>query len=243
MYSSAISCGSSPLARGTLVSQPSFRGRHRFIPAGAGNTRTCAPGRPSAAVHPRWRGEHAAAVWFAIWGAGSSPLARGTPHSLPGGFMTRRFIPAGAGNTAKRVMNRSATPVHPRWRGEHAWAGCVLRMAIGSSPLARGTPIQGRPQRRLRRFIPAGAGNTKVRHESLPQQLVHPRWRGEHTASRSRSCSVAGSSPLARGTPLAAEHINRRRRFIPAGAGNTLSLTNCSQRRKSAAKNLPTSPC
>ncbi|HBA6818015.1 TPA: hypothetical protein J1W43_001649 [Escherichia coli] len=71
--------GLSPLARGTrgnlrfTLSQcpvyPRWRGEHignakkvtitwRFIPAGAGNTRSVPPRHAAGPVYPRWRGEH-----------------------------------------------------------------------------------------------------------------------------------------------------------------------------------------
>ena len=71
------------------------------------------------------------------------------------------------------------------------------------------------------RFIPAGAGNTAGGHASRRPLPVHPRWRGEHVASASMPASLDGSSPLARGTRALKQRIERQRRFIPAGAGNT----------------------
>ncbi|KHI39108.1 hypothetical protein PU27_24250, partial [Escherichia coli] len=50
--------GLSPLARGTLNHQPDHQLPHRFIPAGAGNTRWIRVLHSTAAVYPRWRGEH-----------------------------------------------------------------------------------------------------------------------------------------------------------------------------------------
>ncbi|EMX74955.1 hypothetical protein EC2726800_3508 [Escherichia coli 2726800] len=56
---------------------------------------------------------------------------------------------------------------------------------------------------------------------------VYPRWRGEHELCAVSITIVIGLSPLARGTLLSAGRAVVARRFIPAGAGNTLSIHNC----------------
>ena len=71
------------------------------------------------------------------------------------------------------------------------------------------------------RFIPAGAGNTKVAFDMEAMVSVHPRWRGEHGGFPARQCLRQGSSPLARGTLQDDAHLRDAGRFIPAGAGNT----------------------
>jgi len=170
---------SSPLARGTLCSHELDCTHRRFIPAGAGNTPVPLNSRPSASLHPRWRGEHDGAGEEASQAFASSPLARGT---LLEPLMTehaRRFIPAGAGNTGGYDILGAIASLHPRWRGEHQLEVAKAGRAIASSPLARGTR-PGRPIRRVdNRFIPAGAGNTLVHRFAPP---------------------CAASSPLARGT-------------------------------------------
>ncbi len=51
---------------------------------------------------------------------------------------------------------------------------------------------------------------------------VYPRWRGEHPFIFVSSWRDLGLSPLARGTRTKYPSLNPRRRFIPAGAGNTI---------------------
>jgi len=53
-------------------------------------------------------------------------------------------------------------PVHPRWRGEHRCAEAMAKCPPGSSPLARGTQGGQRLGQACGRFIPAGAGNTRL---------------------------------------------------------------------------------
>ena len=53
--------------------------------------------------------------------------------------------------------------VYPRWRGEHGVNAADIIRQAGLSPLARGTQDKEALGEILRRFIPAGAGNTLVR--------------------------------------------------------------------------------
>ena len=115
--------------------------------------------------------------------------------------------------------------VHPRSRGEHLAAGAVLAAGAGSSPLARGTQRGAVVGDRDLRFIPARAGNTGSPVAGSAPTPVHPRSRGEHSASRTGMASPIGSSPLARGTPPPARRGAGRPRFIPARAGNTRPRT------------------
>ena len=92
----------------------------------------------------------------------------------------------------------------------------------GLSPLARGTPFLALFPFLLRRFIPAGAGNTSTLSITTDREPVYPRWRGEHPFIFVSSWRDLGLSPLARGTRTKYPSLNPRRRFIPAGAGNTI---------------------
>ena len=218
-------CGSSPLARGTLRWHPARRPGCRFIPAGAGNTRRGAERGFQWAVHPRWRGEHQVGRLMVELERGSSPLARGTPALSTRCNSAWRFIPAGAGNTLPPGHQPRRTPVHPRWRGEHHHPVTGKQFESGSSPLARGTRGQDGLADVHGRFIPAGAGNTWPGGAVMGHPMVHPRWRGEHRSSIVSGSSIGGSSPLARGTLERGAAALVDQRFIPAGAGNTASLS------------------
>ena len=219
---SVSTAGSSPLARGTRLSTQTRSLDRRFIPAGAGNTGKPAGARLKPAVHPRWRGEHQATGSPTRASCGSSPLARGTQCSGMVVFSVSRFIPAGAGNTTRMPPSPTSQPVHPRWRGEHRRRLSRIGRFIGSSPLARGTRRKDNRPGAVPRFIPAGAGNTIRCAPAAGRSAVHPRWRGEHPFARRQVPTPDGSSPLARGTRLPARQDQAGRRFIPAGAGNTI---------------------
>ena len=212
--------GSSPLARGTPGARRSAPSPGRFIPARAGNTSMVRECTWVSSVHPRSRGEHANRTDVATPNGGSSPLARGTRYLDILESHLRRFIPARAGNTAGRGRRRSDLPVHPRSRGEHIPRPAPISSANGSSPLARGTRRCVLPPGAPGRFIPARAGNTRGPRGSTGRASVHPRSRGEHEIAEAPAARRAGSSPLARGTPILRARARGRGRFIPARAGN-----------------------
>ncbi len=55
---------------------------------------------------------------------------------------------------------------HPRSRGADPVAAALVRIALGSSPLARGGPVNADGTVNLRGLIPARAGRTARRGES-----------------------------------------------------------------------------
>ncbi len=195
----------------------------RFIPAGAGNTHARHQRRRPGAVYPRWRGEHSHSTWRIRFLPGLSPLARGTRRRRIELKRYLRFIPAGAGNTSLPRWDMNPEAVYPRWRGEHERVAILIELHAGLSPLARGTPAFTSSMTFVGRFIPAGAGNTDVVNPLPSLFSVYPRWRGEHADPQLVQRGLCGLSPLARGTPFAGAETSTTRRFIPAGAGNTIS--------------------
>ena len=71
---------------------------------------------------------------------------------------------------------------------------------VGSSPLARGTPVEGWHALDADGLIPARAGNTYPRGVYAVLCWAHPRSRGEHLSTSVSATVRPGSSPLARGT-------------------------------------------
>ena len=195
----------------------------------AGNTRSRNTLAHPAPVHPRARGEHTLADLGERGIGGSSPRARGTLLHRWHDDLMFRFIPARAGNTARRTRSRSASAVHPRARGEHDGADYHVKHGGGSSPRARGTRDDHEERRTIRRFIPARAGNTHHGISSRSQPPVHPRARGEHSHGVCVEQEVVGSSPRARGTRLRRCGMSALARFIPARAGNTLEFVNVTE--------------
>ena len=107
----------------------------------------------------------------------------------------------------------------------------MIFLASGSSPPARGTPAFHRLDDGEHRFIPARAGNTRLRGRPWILVPVHPRPRGEHIGLDEPTVTHYGSSPPARGTHLSIVRVKLDERFIPARAGNTSGThSNCSAR-------------
>ena len=118
-------------------------------------------------VHPRLRGELENLRNFRERIRGSSPLARGTPTPRYVYLDGLWFIPACAGNSGAASTAFMLRPVHPRLRGELLYPMPYRISSNGSSPLARGTPLQVFCYYQRYRFIPACAGNS-LKHGIKP---------------------------------------------------------------------------
>ena len=171
--------GLSPLARGTRLNGNRHGLSWRFIPAGAGNSRSILLALFRLAVYPRWRGELCIKTSVKNFAVGLSPLARGTRTRDAPRFVGTRFIPAGAGNSHHDARATRQGSVYPRWRGELYINEVNLWKLYGLSPLARGTPAKADAFTNGHRFIPAGAGNSIDCWVILENVAVYPRWRGE----------------------------------------------------------------
>ncbi len=149
-----------PAGRGTLEEVPIQSLPFRIIPAGAGNTSHKTRQAPLPADHPRGGGEHFQAEVMAGFRIPSSPRGRGTLSSRSHGRVSDSIIPAWAGNTRTGVSMRRWMTDHPRGGGEHLPIDRIPAHACGSSPRGRGTHCRSSFKCRIRRIIPAWAGNT-----------------------------------------------------------------------------------
>ena len=131
---------------------------------------------------------------------GSSPLARGTLANISNVLLSAGLIPARAGNTEKISDVDLTNWAHPRSRGEHGGVSETEFLGEGSSPLARGTPMNPVEAKRAGGLIPARVGNTVQSVIKSVRQRAHPRSRGEHDKNVVKPYMLPGSSPLARGT-------------------------------------------
>ena len=198
-----------PRGRGTpLHPTPAGIGT-RIIPARAGNAAGFHVTAQPSADHPRAGGERPACRLKLGSCTGSSPRGRGTHVHTPEGEFRFRIIPARAGNAANEIPGSVRQPDHPRAGGERAPAPRRPPPCRGSSPRGRGTlshaPIVG--------VVPR----------------IIPRAGGERGCGNPVDGGAAGSSPRGRGTQPRRLRPRRRRRIIPARAGNALGRapTNC----------------
>ena len=121
----------------------------------------------------------------------------------------------------EHVSENGSTGAHPRSRGEHSISLIFSSIALGSSPLARGTRVNVHIPGLRNGLIPARAGNTHPTESTRSRPRAHPRSRGEHISWAISALRCGGSSPLARGTPFNEGVKIVGAGLIPARAGNT----------------------
>ena len=173
-------CGERPqsynLWHQTAGSSPPVWGTHqvlqvcmevvRFIPTHMGNTSPPQKASGSDSGHPRPRGEHGTIPMIAYGEIGSSP-PRGEHVTVPATPYAVLGSSPRVGNTLLVVRHGMAKAVHPYPRGEHPPSGVGYRGRGGSSPRPWGTPGALGLTLLTERFIPTGAGNTK-----LPRSMI-----------------------------------------------------------------------
>ena len=171
--------------------------------------------------HPRSRGVYVGICDVWKYSVGSSPLARGLLQHLLSGQVNPRIIPARAGFTSSSPWSPPLGQDHPRSRGVYENSIVSGLGGAGSSPLARGLPVEHREHDGAGRIIPARAGFTRS-SSGRPRRLRdHPRSRGVYPSLLITTPHVEGSSPLARGLLVVLGRAVLKAGIIPARAGFT----------------------
>ena len=215
--------GSSPRGRGTRFTGWRRSWESRIIPAWAGNARIRPTHALESADHPRVGGERSQRSSFSASFNGSSPRGRGTPARRRRARRWPRIIPAWAGNASRSPTASTPDTDHPRVGGERNCMKKITSVASGSSPRGRGTRRSAVLQAIKGRIIPAWAGNARPSRTSAVSEADHPRVGGERIRTNAEGTYANGSSPRGRGTLRPGRTAHRRRRIIPAWAGNAPS--------------------
>ena len=139
-------------------------------------------------------------------------------------------IPACAGEAAFSELTLRRLEVDPRVRGGSKLEASKLCRTCGRSPRARGKLPDRFERARLRRSIPACAGEASRRALRLCRSRVDPRVRGGSIPDFFASDKAAGRSPRARGKQRHLADRRQHERSIPACAGEA----RCSRNRSSA---------
>ena len=139
-------------------------------------------------------------------------------------YIGPRFIPAGAGKTLPALSApKYGFGSSPQARGKRRGNVTGQWLWCGSSPQARGKLGNMLYSVYSGRFIPAGAGKTPALVLPALPASVHPRRRGENNMFPNHNPPPLGSSPQARGKLRRPTSGRQSSRFIPAGAGKTMS--------------------
>ena len=147
---------------------------------------------------------------------------RGKPGLKIGYSKTRRIIPAHAGQTDLPYGRAIESTDHPRACGANGISATVVIYGSGSSPRMRGKPVQPYAPLRFGRIIPAHAGQTWAVRPRVRPNSDHPRACGANLPANDLRIGNHGSSPRMRGKPEHGCAVHRKRRIIPAHAGQTV---------------------
>ena len=152
--------GSSPRMRGKQTLRDGQAIGVRIIPAHAGQTLAYYKPLQRPSDHPRACGANSALRPSNILQSGSSPRMRGKRRCQLSQMARDRIIPAHAGQTCGGRRGPACSADHPRACGANIGVDVSDAFGCGSSPRMRGKLPCARSGRRLRRIIPAHAGQT-----------------------------------------------------------------------------------
>ena len=156
---------------------------------------------------------------FRLRPCGLSPRGRGNLPSSLHSSPQRRSIPAWAGEPPTSRPSGANRQVYPRVGG-----GTVINSGLGNGPEGLSPRGRGNRNQRMRgnfsrRSIPAWAGEPAAGLVSSDRGRVYPRVGGGTPQRVLADCKLNGLSPRGRGNLLTLTYRARRRRSIPAWAG------------------------
>ena len=144
---------------------------------------------------------------------------RGNPRVCGGTMPASWSIPAYAGEPGLLAVSTAWRGVYPRVCGG-TWTGVSSpKIGQGLSPRMRGNRAHGLHQGGEPRSIPAYAGEPLGCSLPAASTTVYPRVCGGTDFTHTLGMSEVGLSPRMRGNPTPRRHPRRRRRSIPAYAG------------------------
>ena len=197
--------------------------KRRSIPACAGETPQAWPPIPVWGVYPRVCGGNHHRRSHAAGPRGLSPRVRGKPVTNHVGSLSRRSIPACAGETRSPPPRPCRHTVYPRVCGGNDFPCWLESIWAGLSPRVRGKLKVGLVYQGRGWSIPACAGETLLASVLLRVVRVYPRVCGGNSHGGPPGLGCLGLSPRVRGKQSPTRHNAGDPGSIPACAGETLS--------------------
>ncbi len=195
----------------------------RSIPACAGEPRGRCVAGLRLPVYPRVCGGTSGWARIRTTRRGLSPRVRGNPGLDTAAVDARRSIPACAGEPARGAPTRPENGVYPRVCGGTV---VIFNQAFdrrGLSPRVRGNHPTKNEERQALRSIPACAGEPSSSSLTKVARGVYPRVCGGTRGDTEVAHVPRGLSPRVRGNRVERFNFRRRRRSIPACAGEPTS--------------------
>ena len=211
--------GLSPRVRGNPELAVMERGRHRSIPACAGEPAFAFAIPGWRRVYPRVCGGTACRTRARALSRGLSPRVRGNPGRGGRRGGAGGSIPACAGEPILRLRQPGMPSVYPRVCGGTGTTTYKKGEDDGLSPRVRGNPQAAAMAKDSRGSIPACAGEPWAGTRRTKRWPVYPRVCGG-TRNEALDCLVlAGLSPRVRGNRTAGGCSHAAAGSIPACAG------------------------
>ncbi len=215
--------GLSPRVRGNPTGHPDPNNYKWSIPARAGEPGTSGSPVPGQWVYPRACGGTDTAPFRNMEERGLSPRVRGNLVRCAPLPVSRGSIPARAGEPSNNGCGFCVGKVYPRACGGTLPSHDYGNLADGLSPRVRGNQCSACRNNEGLWSIPARAGEPPRLPRRNIRARVYPRACGGTTGFVELNLTVLGLSPRVRGNPPRHRNGHRRRRSIPARAGEPRS--------------------